>query len=354
MSRTSLHRPRRPRAVWDRPATDTRLLPTPHSRLDHSLGWGIPLALSRVEGSQERNGWGLLPSPPQHTNHYKRCPKAQRLRLSSDLSPSRSLPVPVTIYGRSLDIPRHALLKGNHCRCSAPLAGRTYAAGFHLAGEADEPPFGGLRAIAPFRDSTVVTIGEPRFTGGSGSVLPSLRVVERPWWTGKPHTETFSHLVHILSEVWGCRRVVTDLTCIGTGVDAFSRNRPGPSIPSPTHKSAYPSPTIGGRPCLEEAAGPVPAHPKETTTLSSTAGTPAACGSSQPSSPSSPVPAACSRRPHEARLASALALSAFMDRLSLHSLQLTDPAMQKLYRTVKALQPPKPKRPRKKPALGTD
>ena len=247
MSRTSLHRPRRPRAVWDRPATDTRLLPTPHSRLDHSLGWGIPLALSRVEGSQERNGWGLLPSPPQHTNHYKRCPKAQRLRLSSDLSPSRSLPVPVTIYGRSLDIPRHALLKGNHCRCSAPLAGRTYAAGFHLAGEADEPPFGGLRAIAPFRDSTVVTIGEPRFTGGSGSVLPSLRVVERPWWTGKPHTETFSHLVHILSEVWGCRRVVTDLTCIGTGVDAFSRNRPGPSIPSPTHKSAYPSQPIGGR-----------------------------------------------------------------------------------------------------------
>ena len=58
--------------------------------------------------------------------------------------------------------------------------------------------------------------------------------------------------------------------------------------------------------------------------------------------------------PHEARLASALALSAFMDRLSLHSLQLTDPAMKKLYRTVKALQPPKPKRPRKKPALGTD
>ena len=58
--------------------------------------------------------------------------------------------------------------------------------------------------------------------------------------------------------------------------------------------------------------------------------------------------------PQEARLAFALTLSAFMDRLSLHSLRLTDPAMQKLYRTVKALQPPKPKRPRKKPALGTD
>ena len=31
MSRTGLHRPRRPRAVWDRPATGTRLLPNPHS-----------------------------------------------------------------------------------------------------------------------------------------------------------------------------------------------------------------------------------------------------------------------------------------------------------------------------------
>ena len=117
MSRTSLHRPRRNRAVWDRPATDTRLLPTPHSRLDHSLGWGIPLALSRVEGSQERNGWGLLPSPPQHTNHYKRCPKAQRLRLSSDLSPSRPL------YGRSPDKSRHALSK-SACQVRAPLTRR--------------------------------------------------------------------------------------------------------------------------------------------------------------------------------------------------------------------------------------
>ena len=58
--------------------------------------------------------------------------------------------------------------------------------------------------------------------------------------------------------------------------------------------------------------------------------------------------------PHEARLASALALSAFMDRLSLHSLRLTDPAMQKLHHTVKALQPPAPKRSRKKPAHGAD
>ena len=90
MSRTGLHRPRRYRAVCHRPATGTRLLPTPHSRLDHSLGWGIPLALSKIRhggsggeacpeprrrGSQERNGRGLLFSPTHLNPHYKRCPK---------------------------------------------------------------------------------------------------------------------------------------------------------------------------------------------------------------------------------------------------------------------------------------
>ena len=83
MSRTSLHRPRRTRAVCHRPANDTRLLSTPHS---------------------------LNP-------HYKRCPMAQRLRLSSDQSTSRSL------HGRSPDKSRHALSKG-HCQVRAPLTRR--------------------------------------------------------------------------------------------------------------------------------------------------------------------------------------------------------------------------------------
>ena len=207
------------------------------------------------------------------------------------------------------------------------------------------------------KDSTVVTTGEhPTTNAGHGSPLPSLRMVEHFWWTGLPHTENFSGLVHIPSEVRGCRRAVADVNrplertpLISTGVDAFLRNRPGPSItlPSPTHKSAYPSPTIGGRPCLEEAAGPAPAHPKETTTLSSTA------ENSRRLRELAAILALVPRTrrpaqgdPQEARLASALALSAFMDRLSLHSLQLTDPAMQNLHRTVKALQPPKVKRSR--------
>ena len=57
MSRASLHRPRRPRVVWDRPATGTRLFTCP-----------------------------FPPNIPLHIPHYKRCPKAHRLRLSSDQS----------------------------------------------------------------------------------------------------------------------------------------------------------------------------------------------------------------------------------------------------------------------------
>ena len=277
MSRTSLIRPRLPRAVSDRPANGTRLLPNPHS---------------------------LNP-------HYKRCPKAQRLRLRSDQSPSRPL------HGRSPDKTRRPLSKGC-CQVRAPLTRRK---GFAPSGDALEhgvmslpraiaPPWaiapfpdsavaalagqseqsderrlktnapykdspvaalgeadprsGGNEYTLPFlrmvehfwwsrlprtenfsgllhilsevrgKDSTVVTTGELRSTNaGHGSPLPSLGVVEHFWWTGLPHTENFSGLVHIPSEVRGCRRVVADFTRIGTGVDAFSRNRPGPSIPSP-------------------------------------------------------------------------------------------------------------------------
>ncbi len=350
MSRTSLYRPRRHRAVCHRPATGTRLLPTPHSRLNHSLGWGIPLALSRVEacpeprrrGSQERNGRSLLPSPfppitPHLDSHYKRCPKA--LRLRSDQSPSRPL------YGRSPDKSRHALSQGC-CQVRAPLTRRK---GFAASGDAPERSVMSLpRAIAPFsdspaadlagqseqsydvrlktnapfkdstvvttgehpttnaghgsplpslgvvehfwwtgpprtenfsgilhilsevrgKDSTVVTIGELRSTnGGHGSPLPSLRVVEHFWWTGLPHTENFSGLVHIPSEVRGCRRAVADVKpplertkLISTGVDAFSRNRPGPSITSPNKSKQSLNPmnhsADGNAPCS------TPTHPR--------------------------------------------------------------------------------------------
>ena len=172
----------------------------------------------------------------QFNPHYKRYVEAERLRLGSDhpLFLSQYCLTPVSNDGRFLDNTRLALLQGNHCRLRVPLAQRTYVAGIDLAGESEEPGDVRLRANEPLRDSTVVTIGELcSLDDGSGFVLPSLRVVEHYWWTGRPHTEIFSSLVHILKDTWGCRRVIVDATGIGAGVAAFLRKRLGSSIVKP-------------------------------------------------------------------------------------------------------------------------
>ena len=227
MSRTWLIRPRRHRAVSDRPANDTRLLPYP-----------FPLTI------------------PPFNSHYKRCSKAERLSLRSDQSTSRSQ------HGRFPDKSRLALSKGP-CQVRAPLTRRTILApsghasehtvmslpraiapppdspGLDLAGESEQSDTLRLKTNAPFKDSTVVTTGElPTTNAGHGSSLPSLRMVGRFWWSRLPHTEITSRLFRILSEARGCRRVVADVehplwrtTLIGAGVAVFLRNRPGASIP---------------------------------------------------------------------------------------------------------------------------
>ena len=247
-------------------------------------------AVQHRPGVQARLLPGLFPPITPHLNpHYKRCPKAQRLCLRSDQSPSRPL------HGRSPDKTRHALSRGP-CQVRAPLTRRKGFAppgdapehgvialpraiappwatapfsdypGADLAGRSEQsderrlktnapyknspvaalgeadPRSGGNEYTLPFlrmvehfwwtkpprtekfsglvhipsevrgKDSTVVTIGELRSTnGGHGSPLPSLGMVEHFWWTGLPRTEKFSGLLHILSEVRGCRRVVADV-----------------------------------------------------------------------------------------------------------------------------------------------
>ncbi len=184
----------------------------------------------------------------QHNPQYQRYVEAERQRLGSDhpLFLSQYCLTPVSDDGRFLDNTRLALLKGVHCRLRAPINGCTYVAGVDLAGESERPGVTGIRATEPSRDSTVVTIGELRSNDdGSGFVLPSLRVVEHFWWTGRPHTEIFSNLVHILKDTWGCRRVVVDATGIGAGVAAFLRKRLGTSIVKPFNFTAKSKSQLG-------------------------------------------------------------------------------------------------------------
>ena len=102
-------------------------------------------------------------------------------------------------------------------------------------------------------DSTVVTIGKFRSTnGGHGSMLSPLGVVERFRWTRLPQSERFSRLVHVPSEVWGCRRIDAGVDRprgrtprIGTGVADILRKPSGtfhPSLPT-TPGILYPSPS---------------------------------------------------------------------------------------------------------------
>ncbi len=191
MSRTGLHRPRRTRPASQRPALDTRLLLT------------------------------LFPPHILHPNtHNKRCPKAKRLDLRSDLSPSRPT------NGRSPDKSRQALREGN-CQVSAPLIGRN---GFAPSGDAQEHGVKMLHwATAPLSDSTVVTIGKLRsMNAGHESTLPSLRVVEHFRWARLPQSENFSRLVHTLSEVWG-----KDSTVVTTGEFPTTNAGHGSPLPSP-------------------------------------------------------------------------------------------------------------------------
>ena len=203
MSRTSLHRPRRHRAVWDRRVTDTRLLPK-----------------------------------------------------SSLLTLSPGIPLPGD--GRPKDYMRHTLSKGL-CRIGAPLTGRSRFA----LGEYKEPPDPGLRAIVPYSDSTPVTPGLPRpVNHGLESMQPSPGAVERYCGTDRPHSETPSNLARLLRHVWGFRRIAADLLGVGAGVVVFLFKSRGPSIASHPHPQqtkpqieSTPSPRSLFIPRLREESG---------------------------------------------------------------------------------------------------
>ena len=205
------------------------------------------LELQRSDGIQRHFefDWQAV---AQHNPHYQRFVEAERQRLGSDhpLFLSQYCLTPISDDGRFLDSTRQALLQGNHCRIGAPISGRTYVAGIDLAGEAERPGVTGIRAIEPLRDSTVVTIGELHSALDDFESNPrSISVVEHYWWTGKPHTEIFSNLVHILKNVWGCRRVVVDATGIGPGVAAFLRKSLGTSIVKPFNFTARSKSDLG-------------------------------------------------------------------------------------------------------------
>ena len=205
------------------------------------------LELQRSDGIQRHFefDWQAV---AKHNPQYQRFVEAEQQRLGSDhpLFLSQYCLTPVSDDGRFLDNTRLALLQGNHSRTKAPLQGQTYIAGIDLAGDVESSGHTGTSATRTLSDSTVLTIAELRLADdGLGSKNPSLSVVEHHWWTGKPHTEIYSTLVHLLKNVWKCRRVVVDATGVGAGVAAFLRKSLGTSIVKPFNFTARSKSDLG-------------------------------------------------------------------------------------------------------------
>ena len=279
MSRISLHRPRHTRAVWTA---------RPPTRASFPAPFHPPSPISTPTTSAAPRP---IASAPAAINHrpprspcYGRFPDKNRLALSKGHCQVRAPLTRRIRFASSGDALEHSVMSPpwaiapcsdspgldlagqseqsdeRRLKTNAPFLDSAVAA---LAGQSEQSDERRLKTNAPFTDSTVVTIGELRSTNaGHGSTLPSLRVVERFWWTRLPHREPIARLHHIFSEARGCRKAGFDVehplsrtTPIGTGVAAFLRNRPGPSIPSPSRFLRH---SCGGRSQMRRGVNPSP------------------------------------------------------------------------------------------------
>jgi hypothetical protein len=59
---------------------------------------------------------------------------------------------------------------------------------------------------------------------------PQIRVVASYSWTGTKHPALYRELVHILKDLWDCRRIVVDATGVGAGVASFLKEALGSRV----------------------------------------------------------------------------------------------------------------------------
>jgi hypothetical protein len=120
-----------------------------------------------------------------------------------------------------------ALMQGAHRRQREPTEGREYALLVDVAGPSEERLEDALlRAEQPRKDSTAATIVEVQ---RSASGMPRYLVVDRYYWTGRPHPELYGAIVH-LAELWSARRVVVDVTGVGAGLGSFLQRALGARV----------------------------------------------------------------------------------------------------------------------------
>lgn len=160
-----------------------------------------------------------------HNPAYRRFVEAEIARMGEGhpLIRTQYLLLPLDGRGAFLSPENLLLLRGTHARSREPVdaPGVTYVAGIDVAGGIEEGAAGVgevERYREPRRDRTVVGIAEVVATDDGGH--PRTRLVEAYQWTGRPLHEQCDRLVHLLRDVWRCRRVVIDASGLGTDLAA--------------------------------------------------------------------------------------------------------------------------------------
>jgi hypothetical protein len=162
----------------------------------------------------------------RHNPLYRLYVEAERARLGEDhpLFRTQYRLLPLAGGGGLFTPAQRAQLQGDHPRQRRPTPGKTCVAAIDVGGEAfgTDPQNGGSNGIGasqPWRDATVVTIGELDFSTTNGvGPGPRVNVVQHYRWVGEPHHRLLPLLADLLRNVWRCRRVVVDATGIGAGL----------------------------------------------------------------------------------------------------------------------------------------
>jgi hypothetical protein len=194
---------------------------------------------------------------------YLRFVQSERERLGEEhpLFRTQYALLPIRGGGGFLSRQQIALMLGEHQRQSHPDGKKAYIAGIDLAGEHESetslrgaptssgrqsnlggevmglprPDYIGTRSGGrKGGESTVITIAEvaspsapsPFIGEGWGEV----KVVEQYQWTGTPHSQLYTQMIHIVKDVWNCQRIVVDATGIGQPVASFLRKELGSKV----------------------------------------------------------------------------------------------------------------------------
>lgn len=173
-----------------------------------------------------------------HNPAYGRFVEAEIARMGEDHPLIRTQYALLALDGRGSFIsPENLLLlRGTHHRHHEPVEtlGATYVAGIDVAGGIEDTVSEGAdvdRYREPRRDRTVVGIAQVVATDDGGHLWTHL--VEAYQWTGRPLHEQCDRLIHLLRDVWRCRRVVIDASGLGADLAARLTRALGATIVEP-------------------------------------------------------------------------------------------------------------------------